>query len=199
MHLWKSINPCEVTLAQSERISPAINGFPSQMAGYAKIWYILGCSSEWSVEQTVVSDLRKKRWSGPVFYLHSSLLKLSKLWDRNFSFNFLKQIHFFISKFWELTYARNLDFSSQHPTWLGTVSDGCNEYCNAQNSKNWLTYENKSRPLSFPSFLHPVVFVLGPLWCHTTSAHSRDVISPLLCHTKITQCVLKQNKENTNV
>ena len=37
--------------------------------------------------------------SGPVFYLHSSLLKLSKLWDTNFSFNYLKQIHFLSQKF----------------------------------------------------------------------------------------------------
>ena len=37
--------------------------------------------------------------SGPVFYLHSSLLKLSKLWDRNFSFNYLKQIHFLSQSF----------------------------------------------------------------------------------------------------
>ena len=37
--------------------------------------------------------------SGPVFYLHSSLLKLSKLWDPNFSFNYLKQIHFLSQKF----------------------------------------------------------------------------------------------------
>ena len=29
-------------------------------------------------------------WPRPVFYLHSSLLKLSKLWDPNFSFNYLK-------------------------------------------------------------------------------------------------------------
>ena len=32
--------------------------------------------------------------SGPVFYFPSNLLKLSKLWDPNFSFNYLKQIHF---------------------------------------------------------------------------------------------------------
>ena len=31
---------------------------------------------------------------GTVFYLHSSLLKLSKLWDPNLSFNYLEQIHF---------------------------------------------------------------------------------------------------------
>ena len=36
---------------------------------------------------------------GPVFYLHSSLLKLSKLWDPNFSFNYLKQIHFLSQSF----------------------------------------------------------------------------------------------------
>ena len=38
-------------------------------------------------------------WPGPVFYLHSSLLKLSKLWDPNFSFNYLKQIHFLSQSF----------------------------------------------------------------------------------------------------
>ena len=32
--------------------------------------------------------------SRPVFYLHSSLLKLSKRWDLNFTFNYLKEIHF---------------------------------------------------------------------------------------------------------
>ena len=32
--------------------------------------------------------------TGPIFYFPSSLLKLSKLWDPNFSFNYLKQIHF---------------------------------------------------------------------------------------------------------
>ena len=32
--------------------------------------------------------------SEPVFYLHSSLLRLSKLWDGNFTFNCLKQIRF---------------------------------------------------------------------------------------------------------
>ena len=32
--------------------------------------------------------------SGLVFYLYSSLLKLSKLWDPTFNFNYLKQIHF---------------------------------------------------------------------------------------------------------
>ena len=37
--------------------------------------------------------------SGPVFYLHSSLLKLSKLWDPNCSFNYLKQIHFLSQSF----------------------------------------------------------------------------------------------------
>ena len=36
---------------------------------------------------------------GPVFYLHSSLLKLSKLWDPNFSFNYVKQIHFLSQSF----------------------------------------------------------------------------------------------------
>ena len=36
---------------------------------------------------------------GPVFYLHSSLLKLSKLWDLNFSFNYLKQIYFLSQSF----------------------------------------------------------------------------------------------------
>ena len=33
----------------------------------------------------------------PAFYLSSSLLKLSKLWDPNFSFNYLKQIHFYLN------------------------------------------------------------------------------------------------------
>ena len=41
----------------------------------------------------------EKATSGPVFYLHSSLLKLSKLWDPNFSFNYLKQIHFLSQSF----------------------------------------------------------------------------------------------------
>ena len=31
---------------------------------------------------------------GPVFHLPSSLLKLSKVWDANFTFNYFKQIHF---------------------------------------------------------------------------------------------------------
>ena len=37
---------------------------------------------------------------GSLFHLPSSLFKLSELWDANFTFNYLKQIHF-VSQYFE--------------------------------------------------------------------------------------------------
>ena len=155
-------------------------GFPStdssEGAAHIRPWNADGCSGPEDMGLSVgkgktESVLWQRSYcSGPVFYLHSSLLKLSKLWDPNFSFNYLKQIHFLSQSFEN----QGLSFMQQ---------SACNEYWH---KTDWYMSSSFIPFLCASSWLSHHKYIPG---------HH----SPLLCHTKITQCILKQNKENTNV
>ena len=134
---------------------------------------------------------------GPVFYLPSSLLKRNKLWNPNPSFNLSKSI--FYLNVLRIYLSKEIKFLKSAPyltwdclRWLWWTLQRTNQ-------QKWFPYENQSHLLSFTSFLH----LLFLFWGHcdvTPQVHiSCDVTGPLLNHTKFTQCILKQNKENTNV